>query len=237
MTKSTLSILLTATALLCACAGGKDSVDLTKPLAGAASSDAAKAYERGMAEKKDKNFLEATRYFEAVRNSFPYSQYAALSDLAVADMDFEREDYTAAATAYQEFVKSHPSHAKADYASFRVGLANFEDKPSDWFLLPPSFEKDQAPVRQAVEALQRFVITYPKSEFVPRARDLINECRERLAAHDRYVAGFYWKREAWRGAAGRLLTLADTYGDLEGGKLRSDSLWRAAVAYQNAHDE
>ena len=69
-----------------------------------------------------------------------------------------------------------------------------------------------------------------------RARDLINDCRERLAAHDRYVVGFYWKRHAWRGAAGRLLELADTYGDLQDGRLRGDSLWRAAVAYYNAKD-
>ena len=69
-----------------------------------------------------------------------------------------------------------------------------------------------------------------------RARDLINDCRERLAAHDRYVAGFYWKRHAWRGAAGRLLELADAYGDLQDGRLRGDSLWRAAVAYYNAKD-
>ena len=230
-----LSLLLSA-AVLFACASGKNGVDLTKPLTGAAASDASKAYDKGIAEKKDKNYLEATRYFESVRNNFPYSQFAALSDLAIADMAFERDDYASAATAYQDFVKSHPSHPKADYASFRAGLANFEDKPSSWFLLPPSYEKDQAPIKQALDALQRFATGYPKSEFIPRARDLINECRERLAAHDRYVAGFYWKKKAWRGAAGRLLALADSYGDLDAGRLRSDSLWRAAVAYQLAND-
>ena len=229
------SLLLSA-ALLSACAAGKENVDVTKPLTGAAASDAAKAYEKGMAEKKDKNYLEATRYFEAVRNNFPYSQFAALADLAIADMAFERDDFTSAATAYQDFVKSHPSHPRADYASFRVGLANFEDKPSDWFLLPPSYEKDQAPTRQALDALQRFITAYPRSEYVNRAKDLANECRERLSAHDRYVAGFYWKRGAWKGAAGRLLSLADNYGDLDNGRLRSDSLWRAAVAYQLAND-
>ena len=229
------SLLLSAAAL-CACASSKPVVDPTKPLAAAAVSDASKTYDRGLREKKDQNYVEASIYFEAVRSNFPYSQYAALSDLALADMSFEKEDYAAAATAYQDFVKSHPSHPKADYAAFRIGLANFQDKPSDWFLIPPSWEKDQAPVRQALEALQRFTTGYPKSEYLPRARDLINDCRERLAAHDRYVAGFYWKKQAWRGAAGRLLGLADSYGDLEEGRLRSDSLWRAAVAYQLAND-
>ncbi|HTO95692.1 MAG TPA: outer membrane protein assembly factor BamD [Myxococcales bacterium] len=224
-------------AMACACAGGKDAgVDITKPVTGAEASNAAKAYEKGMAEKKDGNPMEATRFFEYVRNNFPYSQYASLAQLAIADMAFERDDWNQAALQYQDFVKAHPSHPKADYAAFRVGQAYFNDRPSELFLLPPSFEKDQGPLRQALEALNRFVSAYPKSEYNAKARAMISDCREMLAAHERYVGEFYWKREQWKGAAGRFMTLADTYGDLEGGKLRSESLWRAAQAYRNASD-
>ena len=221
---------------LCACASGGSGVDITKPVTGAEASNAAKAYEKGMQEKKDHNPLEATRYFEYVRNNFPYSQYAALAQLAIADMAYERDDWSQAATLYQDFVKSHPSHPKADYAAFRAGMAYFNDRPSDVFMLPPGYEKDQAPVRQALEALNRFVSGYPKSEYAPKAREMIHDCRELLARHERYVADFYWKREQWRGAAGRYMTLADTYGDLQGGKVQADSLWRAAQAYRNAND-
>jgi len=223
-------------ALCAACAGGKDSVDLTKPVTGAEAANAEKAYNRGLQERKDKNYLEAVRYLEYVRNNFPYSQFAALSELAIADMSFERDDWSAAATQYQDFAKSHPSHPKADYAAFRAGLARWEDKPSDLWFLPPSSEKDQAPLRSALDALRRFVLSYPKSEYVPRARDLIADTRERLARHEQYVVDFYWKRNAWKGAAGRLIGLADNYGDLQGGKVRSDSLWRAGEAYRNLND-
>jgi outer membrane protein assembly factor BamD len=228
--------LLCAALLLAGCAGGKDSLDITKPVTGAEATNAERAYKRGIAEKADKNFIDATRYLEWVRTNFPYSQYSSLSELALADMAYEREDWAAAAAAYQDFVKSHPSHPKADYASFRVGLAYYQDKPTDFWLMPPSNEKDQSPIRSALDALQRFVISYPKSELVPKARDIINACRERLAAHDRYVAEFYWKRNAWKGAAGRYLSLADTYGDLEGGRMRGDALWRAGEAYHNLGD-
>ena len=231
------SALLLCGALLASCAGGGgNTVDITKPITGEAATNASRAYQQGLDEKNRSSFVEATRYFEWVRNNFPYSQYAALSELALADMGFERGDFAAAATAFQDFVKAHPSHPKAAYASFHAGLSNYQDKPSDWFLLPPAHEKDQGPIKTALDSLQRFTLGYPKSEFVPKARELIADCRERLAAHERYVADFYWKREAWKGAAGRLLTLADTYGDLNGGKTRGDSLWRAAAAYRNAKD-
>jgi outer membrane protein assembly factor BamD len=223
--------------MLCAaCAGGKESVDISKPVTGAEASNAEKAYKRGLQEKQEKNFLEAVRYLEYVRNNFPYSQYAALAELAIADMAFEREDWSTAASQYVEFVKSHPSHPKADYAAFRAGLARWEDKPADLWFLPPSYEKDQGPLRSALEALQRFVITYPKSEYVPKARELIADTRERLAKHEQFVADFYWKRKAWKGAAGRLLVLADKFGDLQGGRLRAEALWRASEAYRNLND-
>ena len=170
-TRRTLAVL--AIALACACSQNKG--DITK--APKPTSDVARAYEKGMQEFKEKNYLEATKFMELVRQNYPYSQYASLAELALADMFFEREDWGMAASAYQDFVKSHPSHAKADYAAFRVGLANFEDKPSDVFLFPPSYEKDQTPIRQSLDALQKFIIVYSKSEYMTRARDLINECR------------------------------------------------------------
>jgi outer membrane protein assembly factor BamD len=185
---------------------------------------------------KDKNYQEATSILEYLKNNYPYSQYAALSELALADMQHEQDNHAAAANAYADFVKAHPSHPKADYAAFQLGLSHYEDRPSDFWLLPPSYEKDQTPLKQALDAWNKFVVSYPKSEFVTKARDLIGDCRQRLAAHDRYVAEFYSKREAWRGAAGRWLALADTYGDLDGGKVRGDALWRAAFALQSAHD-
>lgn len=240
MTTRSRTSALVLLAMAAACGGGgatnKQIAELTKPVTGPAANNAERAYKDAMREKHDQNYIEATRLFEYVRNNFPYSQFAALSELGLADMSYEREDYAAAATAYQDFVKAHPSHVKADYAAFRVGLAHYQDKPSDMFLLPPSYEKDQAPIRLATEALQRFLVSYPKSELAPKAKELVAQCRERLVAHERYVAGFYEKHGAWKGAAARLIGIADAYGDLHDGKLRGEALWRAGLAYRNAKD-
>ena len=221
-------------AALCACATSQNNVDITKPVTGEASTNAEKAYKKGLEEKSSSGYIEATRYFEWVRNNFPYSQYAALSELALADMSYERDDYAGSAIAYGEFVKSHPSHPKADYASFRVGLSHFADRSSENVLLPPAHEKDQGPVRAALESFQKFLRAFPKSTLVNEARRLSDECRDRLAAHERYVADFYWKKRAWKGAAGRYLTLADTYGDLKNGSVKAEALWRAGEALAQA---
>jgi outer membrane protein assembly factor BamD len=222
--------------LLGACAGVKEDIDITRPITGDAATNAEKAYRRGLQEKEASTYLEATRYFEWVKNNFPYSQYSALSELALADMSFERDDFTSAATHYADFVKSHPSHPKAAYASYRAGVAYYRDRPSEWFMLPPSYEKDQTSVKQALDALHKFTLTYPASEYVPEAKRLIAECRERLSKHERFVADFYFKRDAWKGAAGRYLVLADQYGDLEGGKIRGEALWLAGQSFSKLGD-
>jgi outer membrane protein assembly factor BamD len=219
-----------ALALSSGCAH-KEQVDITAPITGESGTNAEKGYRRGLQEKKDSNFIEATRYLEWVRNNFPYSQYASLAELALADMTFERDDFPTAAAAYLDFVKGHPSHAKADYAAFRVGLSWFEGRPDEWFLVPPGHEKDQTNVRQALDALQKFTLQYPKSEMLPEARRLMDESRSRLAAHERYVAGFYVKKGQWKGAAGRWLTLADQFGDLDQGRVRDEGLWGASEAF------
>src|SRR5262249_25133221 len=115
-------------ALLLSAACAKDKLDLTKPPSAADKSGVGLGYERALKEKKDQNYVEATSVFEYIKNNFPYSQYAALSELSLADMQFERDEHLAAAAAYTDFVKAHPSHPKADYASFQVGMSYYLER-------------------------------------------------------------------------------------------------------------
>ena len=228
---------LLAALALAGCAGaGAESVDITKPITGDAATNVEKAYRKGESERKSANYLEATRYYEWIKNNFPYSQYSALSELALADMAFERDDHDAAAKAYDEFVKSHPSHPQADFASYRVGLARYSDKASDSFILPPSYEREQTPVKSALDAFNKFLAGYPTSKYVGDARTRVADCRRRLAAHDRYVAEFYSKRKSWKGSAFRWMNVAQTYGDLNDGKLRGEAYWRAGLMFREAND-
>src|SRR5512138_3801011 len=129
-----------AAALLLACASSHVSLTGDVKYGKTAEED----YKAGEEELKSKNYVEATKFFEHVKNKYPFSKYAALSELRVADAKFEQDHFIEAADAYRQFVKLHPAHEQADYAAFRVGLSHWKDGPSDFVLFPPSFEKDQA---------------------------------------------------------------------------------------------
>ena len=185
-------------------------------------------YNAGLEEVRSKNFVEATRFFETVKTKFPFSKYAALSELRLADAKFDQDRFVEAADAYGQFLKLHPTHEEADYAAFRIGLSHWRDGPSDFVLFPPSHEKDLSQVRDAAKALQDFLKTYPSSKYRPEAESILAQARQRLADHEWYVAEFYTRRGHWAGAAARLEGLLKDY---PGSSREAEALLALANAY------
>ena len=163
-------------------------------------------YQRGMNELKKENYADAIKLFEYVRKKFSFSRWATLAELAIADANFGREKYMDAVDEYRTFTKNHPTHEKVTdgYCDFRIGEAYYKEIPSEWFLVPPSYEKDMGPVRDAIRELAAFVVQYPESPHLEKAKRLEEDCVRRLAEHEVYVADFYMRRRRPVAAIGRL---------------------------------
>ncbi len=191
-------------------------------------------YQAGEDLLKRGDYPESTKFFEYVKTKYPFSKYAALADLRLADLKFKQDRYLEAAEAYASFVKLHPTHEDVEYAEYRVGLSRFKDAPSDFALFPPAYEKDQRQIVQAAKSLQEFLDRHPTSKWAPEARKTLAEAQGRLAAHEWYVADFYYKRKRWAGAAGRLETLVDKY---PGSKHEPEALMRLAHAWLELNEK
>jgi outer membrane protein assembly factor BamD len=185
-------------------------------------------YQYGVDELGKSNWTEAQKFLEHVRTKYPFSKYAALADLRLADAKFKQDRFLEAAEAYQAFSTLHPTHDDADYADYRAALSHFKDAPSEFMLFPAAFEKDQRQLKTAVEKLQVFLKARPDSKHKPEAEALLGEAQGRLAAHEWYVADFYFKRAHWAGAAGRLETLLKLY---PGSKHEAEAMLKLARAY------
>jgi len=170
--------------------------------------------DKGNAALANKSYIEAQRYFDFVKSKYPYLEVAKTAELRLADTDFEREKYIEARDRYTNFVKLHPTHPRVDYAAYRAALTHYKEMPSDFFLLPPSDEKDQGALKGAAISLNDFIRTYPGSEWQPEAKKTLADVRKRLADHELYVASFYEKRGRWPAVINRLNTVAHDYPDL-----------------------
>jgi outer membrane protein assembly factor BamD len=175
------------------------------------SENAKDNYDKGEAAFKDKSWQEAIDYFNQVRNKFPYSKYAVISELRVADALFEDEKYVEAVEAYKLFLKMHPSNEKAPHATFRIGMCYYHQMPKDWFWMPPTYEEDQTYVKATLEAMRTFLDRYPDSKDVKPAKEAAEKCRMRLANHELYVAKFYLKQEKWKAARARAEGLLEIF--------------------------
>ena len=146
-----------------------------------------------------------------IRREYPYSRFAALAELRVADCKFKQSQWAEAITAYRQFVRFRPSHDQISYARFRVAQAHFEQIPSEWFLSPPTHERDQGPTNDALRQLRRFILDFPEDDRVEEAQDMVRRCLKLLAEHELYAARFYLRRDAYPAVILRLQTLLSSY--------------------------
>ena len=160
-------------------------------------------YEAGEKMLEASRYVEAIKYFEHVKNKYPYSKYAVLAELRIADADFAREKWIEAADAYRIFVRFHPRHEKVAYATFRTALAYHKEIDEDVWFLPAAREKDQSAAREAIRAFDDYLLRFPEDEHAKEAKDLRTAARGRLAETDLYIAEFYVERARWQGAVWR----------------------------------
>lgn len=175
--------------------------------------DAKGNYDLGERSLKDHDWTEAGQYFQYTKSKFPYSQYAPLSELRLADGSFQQDKFIEAIDGYKNFMKDHPTHPKIDYASFQIAKAHFKDLPSNFFLFPPAYEKDQQELLDAQSGIKDFLLSFPKSDYAPEGQKMMAEVRRRLAEHEMYVAAFYDGRGFKKAAAWRYEGVVKNYPD------------------------
>ena len=160
----------------------------------------------GMDEFNDGNFETAAEIFQKVKDRYPYSKYATLAELKMADAQYEKGLYDEAYDSYTEFEKLHPKNPEIPYVMFRKGMCSFKRSPT--------IDRDQTHTRQAKEDLERLIKMHRKSPYAERARRKVRECYINLAEHEVYVGDFYFRMGKYRPAMERYIYLIEHYPDV-----------------------
>jgi outer membrane protein assembly factor BamD len=194
------------------------------------SVSAQKNYDKGLKELDRKDWVAASKYFGFIKSRFPYSKYAVLAELRLADAEFGAEQYLEAIDSYRLFIKFHPTHEMVanGYASFRIGESYYKQLPGDFWLFPTSFEKDQSATEDAATELKSFLDKYPDSPYRDRSKEIIKTVGKKLADHEWYVARYYWDRGKPMGTVLRLRRLLEQY---RGVGYDEEALWLLGRAY------
>jgi outer membrane protein assembly factor BamD len=183
-------------------------------------------YERGVKEFDDENYQEAVKLFTFVKQKFPFSKYAVLAELRIADAQFERQRHVEAIDLYRTFLRSHPTHELVEngYVQYRIAEAYFEQVPDEWWLTPPAWEKDQGPTVEALRELEHFTERYPRSKYLKTHKEpngkvlrgveeLRRHCERQLMQYELYVARYYLRAKKPQAVVWRCEAALKTYHD------------------------
>jgi outer membrane protein assembly factor BamD len=173
--------------------------------------DARREYEHAMEAFNDEDCITAEPLFKSIRANYPYTRYAALSELREADCLVIQDKHAEAIEIYQRFARVRASHEEVPYARFKAAESQFAQIPEAWFLAPPSHERDLRAARDALRDLRRFLLDFPSDSHVPQAAKMERDALQLLAKHELYVAEFYLDREYPEAAVVRLNALLATY--------------------------
>jgi outer membrane protein assembly factor BamD len=120
----------------------------------------------------------------------------AMTDLRIADAQFENKSYIEAGASYEGFRKFHPNSPKAPYAMFRLALCYYNQATG--------IDRDQTPVTNAVAAFGIFLKQYPNSEYVAEAREKLADCVIKQVQYEIYIGRFYFRFGKYKASAKRL---------------------------------
>jgi outer membrane protein assembly factor BamD len=162
-------------------------------------SEGTQSFERG-------RLTEAKEAFQKVKDRYPYSKFAIVAELKMADAMYEKGDYDEAYDAYDEFEKLHPKNPEIPYVIYQKGMCQFRQMKT--------IDREQAHTLKAKEEFERLVGRFPRDEYAHKARRNIRECLIFLAENELYVANYYYKMGKYRAALARYTFLIENYPDL-----------------------
>ena len=148
-------------------------------------------FERGTETLNERKWITAREYFRQLIDVYPQSPHRADAKLGMADAfigEGTAESYVLGINEFREFLSFYPTHDRADYAQYKLGMAYF------YQMRRP--ERDQTETREAIRELTAFVQRYPQSELIDEGRARLREARDRLSESE-YLVGLHYHRSKW----------------------------------------
>ena len=152
--------------------------------------------ERGTDDLNKKHWLTAREYFRQLMDSYPQSTYRADAKLGLADTylgEGSAESDVLAINEYREFLSFYPTHERAYYAQFKLGMCHFYQMHGP--------DRDQTETHEAIAELTAFVQRHANSPLIGEGRARLREARDRLSDSDYRVAYFYLRTQKFPPAA------------------------------------
>ena len=163
------------------------------------ASDGMEAYQEG-------KYKDAIKSFEKIKDWYPFSKYAILAELKIADSHYKLKEFEEAVSAYEQFENLHPLNDAIPYVIFQTGLCYFEQVDTP--------DRDQTTARKALEMFNRLIKKFPDNAYAAKAREYTGICYKSLAESELGIGVFYYKSKHYKAALKRFKSVIINYPDV-----------------------
>jgi outer membrane protein assembly factor BamD len=141
-----------------------------------------------------------------LKDFYPFSKYAILAELKIADSHYHLEQYEEAIFAYSEFEKLHPRNEAIPYVIYQIGLC--------YFVQIDTIDRDQTPAAMALSTFQRLNKQFPDNQYARSGAEHLTRCYKSLAGNEYYIGEFYYKSKHYKAALNRFMAVLSIYPDV-----------------------
>jgi outer membrane protein assembly factor BamD len=168
-------------------------------------------FETGQEYLDKSQFIKARLSFQTLINTYPDSELASESVLAIGDSFYDEggtENLLQAEDQYKNFIVFFPTNPKAADAQMKIASLNMK------MMRAP--DRDQSYAYKAQDSLRKMIELFPDSEYIPFAQEQLRLVQETLAQSNFGVGKFYFERGRYRAATSRFKENVEKYGDFPG---------------------
>ncbi len=190
-------------------------------------------YDKAMEELKGgwifgPDYTQVRQTLTIIIDNYPYSTYAPLAQLRIADTFYKEGRYLESAEAYDHFVKLYPNDKNLPYAVYREGRSFLENQKS-WLTREIPYDTDLTGIYNAFDEFKYVSDNFPSSPYAVKAHTYAIQCEKAIAEHNIYVADFYMSHDHYEAAIGRLKTVYDKYPN---SGVADRALYKLALVYR-----
>ena len=164
-------------------------------------------FEAGNDAMRDKDYPQAIKFYNRIKDEFPFSPYAIEAELAVADAYYLDKEYPQASDAYKDFETLHPRNEAIPYVLYQTGMSLKNSYTS--------IDHSAEVVSEAIEFFTRLEQEYPDTEYGKAAREQIQACRKTLAQREIFIANVFWGMENYQAAWTRYQYVVRNFPDIK----------------------
>ena len=159
--------------------------------------------QEGAVAFQQEDYKAALKAYTDIKDWYPFSKYAILAELLIADSHFFLAEYDEALLAYEEFESQHPRNEAISHVIYQKGLC--------WFKRVGSIDRDHTPALNSITQFKRLIDQFPDSKYAEKAKEHIEKSMGIIIGHELYVADFYMRTKEYKAALSRYKTIVEKY--------------------------